>query len=144
MSILAYRWVPRIFESLINPHFLQFLSNLLILFAFLSPSSQAAPSPLEVHYAWQFKVFAINKTPHILLNSTFCPTVGCQSFIFLIFDIKQACSVNCDITWDGLHESPKYLCLMSDQTTQYCRDPNWGGCPYWSCKYHWSDRGYGI
>jgi hypothetical protein len=22
---------------------------------------------------------------------------------------------------------------MSDQTAQYFRDPNWGGCPYWSC-----------
>jgi hypothetical protein len=36
------------------------------------------------------------------------------------------------VVWNDIHNSPKYLCLMTDQTIQYCRDPNWGGCPYWA------------
>jgi hypothetical protein len=136
MSILVHCWAPRVYASLAKPHFFQYLSNFLILSAFLFPSSQAASSPPGVCYSWQFKVFAIDKNPYTLLNSTFCPTKGCQSLIFLTFDISKACSVNCNMRWDTMSESPKYLCLMSNQTIQCCRDPDWGGCPYWSYYYY--------
>ncbi|XP_012586136.1 PREDICTED: ERV-BabFcenv provirus ancestral Env polyprotein-like, partial [Condylura cristata] len=116
-------------ESLNLPHLLLGLSLLPLAF-----------SAAGTKYTWQFQVLAVDKGNKVL-NSTFCPTVSCDSALTITFNSMAACSQGCITTnpevWT--HFTP-YLCLMSDQTASYCKDPAWGGCPYWSCIYHYPGR----
>jgi hypothetical protein len=51
----------------------------------LDESLPSQPTNLLGVYTW--RKLTGQFYPHTLLNSTFCPTKGCQSFIFLTFDI---------------------------------------------------------
>lgn len=85
--------------------------------------------------AWKFHVIALenhNKT----IGSTFCPVTGCASAISLTFDIRDTCQGKCINDFYNAMSSPIYVCFMYEQTRPDCKDPNYGGCPHWRCKYH--------
>uniref|UniRef100_A0A8C6HPC6 Endogenous retroviral sequence 3 n=1 Tax=Mus spicilegus TaxID=10103 RepID=A0A8C6HPC6_MUSSI len=92
---------------------------------------QTRPSPK----AWKFQVIAIenqNKT----IASTFCLVTGCASTISLTFDIRDTCPGKCIHEPYNAMTSPIYVCFIYEQTRSDCKDPNYGGCPHWGCKYH--------
>ncbi|XP_060227420.1 putative endogenous retrovirus group FC1 Env polyprotein [Meriones unguiculatus] len=95
-----------------------------------------APKPTKpTPMAWKFHVIALencNKT----IASTFCPVTGCASTISLTFDIRDTCKGKCINDLYNAMTSPIYVCFLYEQTRSECKDPNYGGCPYWSCKYH--------
>nr|XP_048311320.1 putative endogenous retrovirus group FC1 Env polyprotein [Myodes glareolus] len=122
--------------------------NLMVLFCLaISPSVLSwnpswkrppprAPIPTKpTPSAWKFQVIALenrNKT----IASTFCPVTGCASTISLTFDIRDTCQGKCINDFYNAMTSPIYVCFVYEQTRSDCRDPNYGGCPHWGCKYH--------
>lgn len=99
----------------------------------LGPQSPKVAKPALK--AWKFQVIAIenhNKT----IASAFCPVTGCASTISLTFDIRDTCQEKCTRGLYNAMMSPIYVCFAYEQTRPDCKDPNYGGCPHRSCKYH--------
>ncbi|XP_032758501.1 putative endogenous retrovirus group FC1 Env polyprotein [Rattus rattus] len=99
----------------------------------LAPQGPKLAKP--VLKAWKFQVVALdnhNKT----VASTFCPVTGCASTISLTFDIRDTCQGKCIQDFYNAMMSPIYVCFVYEQTRSDCKDPNYGGCPHWGCKYH--------
>lgn len=99
----------------------------------LAPQGPKLAKP--VLKAWKFQVVALdnhNKT----IASTFCPVTGCASTISLTFDIRDTCQGKCIQDFYNAMMSPIYVCFIYEQTRSDCKDPNYGGCPHWGCKYH--------
>lgn len=99
----------------------------------LAPQGPKLAKP--VLKAWKFQVVALdnhNKT----IASTFCPVTGCASTISLTFDIRDTCQGKCIQDFYNAMMSPIYVCFVYEQTRSDCKDPSYGGCPHWGCKYH--------